>query len=174
MKTNTLKADGFSLIELMVVVAIIGILAAVAVPNFRTYQAKSKTSEAKLSLAGIYTAQTSFFTDYDSYATCLGVMGVAAPTAGERRYYSFGFNADQTLAVDNGSGCNGGAENIRAYAASRGTGGQAATAVGDLTAGNNITAVLFQAGAIGHISAAGDDEWSINQDKVVNHASIGY
>ncbi len=40
--------NGFTLVELMVVVAIIGLLSAVAIPNFQKYQARSKTSEAKL------------------------------------------------------------------------------------------------------------------------------
>jgi len=38
------RQDGFTLVELMVVVAIIGLLSAVAVPNFKKYQAKAKTS----------------------------------------------------------------------------------------------------------------------------------
>lgn len=41
------RQDGFTLVELMVVVAIIGLLSAVAIPNFKKYQAKAKTSEAK-------------------------------------------------------------------------------------------------------------------------------
>ena len=41
------KEKGFTLVELMVVVAIIGLLSAVAIPNFQKYQARSKTSEAK-------------------------------------------------------------------------------------------------------------------------------
>ena len=45
---------GFTLIELMIVVAIIGILAAIAIPNFLKFQAKSKTSEAKTNLGAIF------------------------------------------------------------------------------------------------------------------------
>jgi len=58
---------GFTLIELMIVVAIIGILAAIAIPNFLKFQAKSKQSEAKTNLKGIYTAETGYFGENNSY-----------------------------------------------------------------------------------------------------------
>ena len=58
---------GFTLIELMIVVAIIGILAAIAIPNFLKFQAKSKQSEAKTNLGAIYVGQTSFFGDTGGY-----------------------------------------------------------------------------------------------------------
>jgi type IV pilus assembly protein PilA len=51
---------GFTLIELMIVVAIIGILAAIAIPNFLTYQAKSKQSEAKVGLGAIATSAIAY------------------------------------------------------------------------------------------------------------------
>jgi len=58
---------GFTLIELMIVVAIIGILAAIAIPNFLKFQAKSKQSEAKTNLKGIYTAETGYFGEMNTY-----------------------------------------------------------------------------------------------------------
>ncbi len=54
------KQGGFTLIELMIVVAIIGILAAIAIPNFIAYQAKSKQSEAKVSLGAIFTSAVAY------------------------------------------------------------------------------------------------------------------
>ena len=58
---------GFTLIELMIVVAIIGILAAIAIPNFMNYQCKAKQSEAKTLLGDLRTAQEAYFAEYDAY-----------------------------------------------------------------------------------------------------------
>ncbi len=60
---------GFTLIELMIVVAIIGILAAIAIPNFLKFQAKSKQSEAKTNLKAIYTAETGYYGENNAYNT---------------------------------------------------------------------------------------------------------
>ena len=74
-KLHTRKG-GFTLIELMIVVAIIGILAAIAIPNFLMFQLRAKTGEAKTNLAGIRTAQEGYFAEFGSY-----VVALASPTA---------------------------------------------------------------------------------------------
>lgn len=86
------RQDGFTLVELMVVVAIIGLLSAVAIPNFQKYQARSKTSEAKLQLAALYTAEAAFFSDYNIYHTCLRHMGYDPSAEAASRYFTVGFN----------------------------------------------------------------------------------
>lgn len=85
------RQDGFTLVELMVVVAIIGLLSAVAIPNFKKYQAKAKISEAKLQLSAIYTAEAAFFSDFNMYASCLRYMGYDPSNEIANRYYATGF-----------------------------------------------------------------------------------
>jgi len=74
---NFRKSDqGFTLIELMIVVAIIGILAAIAIPNFIRFQLKSKSSEGKVNLAAIRTAEEGYMAEYGTY-----VSATASPAA---------------------------------------------------------------------------------------------
>jgi type IV pilus assembly protein PilA len=66
---SRLKQRGFTLIELMIVVAIIGILAAVAIPAFMDYMKKSKKSEASLQLNKIGKNAKTMFISTQSYET---------------------------------------------------------------------------------------------------------
>jgi len=71
----TKKNRGFTLIELMIVVAIIGILAAIAIPNFIKFQARSKQSEAKSNLKAMFTAEKAFKSEKDRYSPYVGEIG---------------------------------------------------------------------------------------------------
>jgi len=64
------ESRGFSLVELMIVVAVIAILAAIVIPAFMRFAMKSKTSEAIGNLAAIRTAQEAYKVEYGVYRAC--------------------------------------------------------------------------------------------------------
>jgi prepilin-type N-terminal cleavage/methylation domain-containing protein len=61
------KNEGFTLIELMIVIAIIGILAAIAIPQFSAYRTRSYNSAAEADIRNAATAQEAYYVDNQSY-----------------------------------------------------------------------------------------------------------
>jgi type IV pilus assembly protein PilE len=102
------KAKGFSLVELLVTVTIIGILAAVAIPSYDKYMQRSRRSEAQQLLAAIASREAAYLLDSRLYTNIIGTTGLnvalerwtctptAAPTTCANTFYSVSIVPDNT------------------------------------------------------------------------------
>jgi len=80
-KLNNKKSDkGFTLIELMIVVAIIGILAAIAIPQFSSYRIRAFNSAAESDMRNIMNGEEAYFADNETYADVAKVGSQTAST----------------------------------------------------------------------------------------------
>lgn len=89
-KGELMKNSGFTLIELMIVVAIIAFLAVIAVPNFLGYVSKAKRSEVYLNLGSIYTAEKAYWAEHGTYSNVLASDGIDWRPEGQTNY-TYGF-----------------------------------------------------------------------------------
>jgi len=144
---NRMKGkQGFTLIELMIVVAIIGILAAIAIPNFMTYQAKARQSEAKVGLGGIFTTAVSYFAENNTYSVSSAAQLGYSPAGSPK--YSFYY----------GGGGAGSTINAGATLTQCASTWQASTI--------SATATNFTAGAQGNIDGDPEcDEWTMDDSR---------
>lgn len=185
-KLNTLKNQkGFSLIELMIVVAIIGILSAIAVPNYQKFQRKARQSEAKSMSNAIYTTMKAYESEWGQPTASFASMGYQPEG---RVVYNCGFatgsgvtaprhlamrnnvavpgaiNANTREACPGATGANANFPNCSDGSADFGaaTGAAPANAVAIAQAGTNWT---FTIGCEANIGTATADQWTMNQGK---------
>lgn len=164
---------GFSLIELMIVVAIIGILATMAVPNFSRMQARAKQSEAKANLSAIYTAEKAFYAEWSTYYSSMADIGYVPE--GKMNYgvatasgASAPIGGNFVAATGPGAGCNDtttcGSLNIQKTASVMAASGASAAAN---TAG-------FTAGAVGNLmGGAVADIWTMDNNRSLKNNQPG-
>jgi len=100
-KINSIGSRGFSLIELMVVVAILGIIMGIAVPSYSTYVASSNRTDGTIALQNIRGLQTKFKFLNNVYASNVGDVGGGDTKSG---YYVLSVS---TLKTDTGCSKDG-------------------------------------------------------------------
>jgi type IV pilus assembly protein PilE len=102
-RTRSGAAPGFTLIELMITVAIIAILAAIAMPSYQDYVRKSRRADAQSFMQEVAARQQHFLVDRRAYgtgisgATSTGELGMSIPT-GVSTYYAVTMVTDNTVA----------------------------------------------------------------------------
>lgn len=180
---------GFSLLELMIVIAIIALLTAVAVPAYRRMVQTARTGEAKSSLAALYVSEMLVQANYQTFASDLPKIGFGVDGNAGDRTYSVGFPT-------NGAACQNLARFPNAPVAGAGDAGDriqngianyfvgiAVTVIPgnpDLRNCSNTTGVLptigvftaFAAGRL-HPANAGNDVWSIDQLRQLRNVRNG-
>lgn len=184
MKTN--NQLGFSLVELMIVVAIIGILAAIAVPNFERFQAKARQAEARTALSAIFTAENAYRAEWTRYFGDFRNIGYA-PTGIYRYEHGFAAAGPNNVAnyVGGGIGAGSAAVLFNTSVATVGCGAAPSTTNGCGVLRTGIPPGSFAGTSI--INASGDafiaeargdidgdtvvDVWTVNQSKAFTNTS---
>lgn len=96
MEHHMKHAKGFTLLELLVTVAIIGILAAIAIPSYSNYMQKSRRASAQAHLMDIAQRQQQYLLDARAYATSLSQLGISTPNDVSPYYNPITINAVNT------------------------------------------------------------------------------
>jgi type IV pilus assembly protein PilA len=165
-----LEQEGFTLIELMIVVAIIGILAAIAIPNFLQYQSRARQSEAKINLGGTFVSETAFLADQNRYSNFAGIGYTLAGTTNRYTYYSPPNSGQGAGATTQGQDVF---FTLAGSAAAGGTmmapnpGGSPQYRSANASTATGTTPSMFTAAAVGNLdSDALTDNWHVNDAKL--------
>lgn len=97
--TRSASRAGFTLVELLIVVAIIGVLATMGVPAYKRMVERAKTKEAQVALGGIYTANIAFQSEYGAFGSNLAGIGFDFEGSGANYLVGFADAACQGAGV---------------------------------------------------------------------------
>jgi type IV pilus assembly protein PilE len=129
------RLGGFTLVELMVVVAIVGIIGSFAVPSLQNYVMRSRRTEAYINLAGLYTAQKVYHMEHDEYGMTFADIGfeisganVIDPTTLQSKFYTYTL---ETFAIDGVANAN-----------------YSAVATGDIDPGDEMLDIIMVEGGL--------------------------
>jgi type IV pilus assembly protein PilA len=169
-------------------VAIIGILATLAIPQYNRFQARARQSEARIQLGALRTVENAWLADRSSYSACLSNIGYTRDAA--RSYYTVGFS--NTVASNANCGvtatlascliwdfngtqgaCTAG-PNVNHYLATTSDGGGALEGEDTLT--STISSSAFSAQARGRIragAATAVDVWQVDQTGNIQNTAVG-
>jgi len=165
-RTSVLKTNqGFSLVELMIVVAIIGLLAAVGVPQYQKFQSRARTSESKTALSALYTSQSAFFQEWNCFSSNLRTVGFGVAGTNLRYFTAMRTTVTGTPDATTYTSCNAGTPSVTTAGESISDGGAPATG-GNVSPGASWHATLQVAAnrtnIIGNITAAAIGATAIN------------
>jgi type IV pilus assembly protein PilE len=97
MQSARKKVTGFTMIELLVVITLLGLIAAIALPSYGNYVKKTRRKDAQADLVNISNALERYYTANNTYATAtLGAAGIypaASPIDGNSKYYNLSISA---------------------------------------------------------------------------------
>ena len=98
------RNKGVTLIELVVVIAVLGILASIAIPSYREYVLRANRSEARAALLALATAQEKYYLECNSYVDTLDTSGpnTCPGSSGSLNFPSTSENGYYTVAVTGG------------------------------------------------------------------------
>lgn len=87
------KQNGFTLVELMIVIAIIGVLGALSFPSYDSYMKKSRRADAKVGLSKLADRQERFYLQKNTYADSFGAAGLNTSATSDEGYYTFSISS---------------------------------------------------------------------------------
>ena len=158
-----MNKQAFTLIELMIVIAIIAFLATISIPQYFKYQAKAKQAEVSMNLASLHLAEQAYFAEHGEYTSVLSgegglgwkPEGYKGGGKGENFYYTYGFNVP------------GATEGVHYFT------GKLETPASALGA-SSAEKTSFVANAAGEIMGKGKiDVWRVNESRRIEHEQDG-